>query len=302
MTTTTYTMRQQMIDTLERLLESDERLVVLLADISDDLFHREKPAVAQRVINLGIMEQALISVGAGFAMEGFIPVMHSFAPFLVERPFEQIKDDFCYQRLSGKFISNGASYDYSIEGMTHHGPGDVQLMHTVPDMQIVAPGTPAEFDALFRQSYANGANTYYRISTAVNPFDTPVTFGKLHLVKRGAQGAATVIAVGPMLGRTLAAVEGLDVTLLYCTTVAPFDGETLRRLANGSHDIVLVEPYYEGALVPDTCAALRDVPIRIETIGVPHRILAHYGTPQEHDEALGLTPEGIRRRVTEFIA
>ncbi len=302
MTTIAQTMRQQMIDTLEGLLESDERLAVLLADISDAQFHREKPAVAQRVINLGIMEQALISVGAGFAMEGFIPVMHSFAPFLVERPFEQIKDDFCYQRLSGKFISNGASYDYSIEGMTHHGPGDVQLMHTIPDMQIIVPGTPLEFDALFRQSYANGANTYYRIGMAVNPFDMPVTFGKLHLVKRGTQGAATIIAVGPMLGRTLAAVEGMDVSLLYCTTVAPFDGETLRRQSNGSHDIVLVEPYYEGVLVPDICAALRGTPIRIETIGVPHRILSHYGTPQEHDEALGLTPEGIRRRVMEFMA
>ena len=304
MTTIAQTMRQQMIDTLESLLESNERLVVLLADISDEHFHREKRAVAQRVINLGIMEQALISVGAGFAMEGFIPVMHSFAPFLVERPFEQIKDDFCYQRLSGKFISNGASYDYSIEGMTHHGPGDVQLMHTLPDMQIVVPGTPAEFDALFRQSYANDANTYYRIGTAVNPFDMPVTFGKLHLVKRGTQGAATIIAVGPMLGRTLAAIEGMDVTLLYCTTVAPFDGETLRLVcpSNDSHDIVLVEPYYEGVLVPDICAALLDMPTRIETIGVPHRILSHYGTPQEHDEALGLTPDGIRRRVMEFIA
>jgi transketolase len=303
MTVIMSTMRQQMIATLESLLESDKRLVVLLADISNDLFHREKPGVAQRVINLGIMEQSLISVGAGFALEGFIPVMHSFAPFLVERPFEQIKDDFCYQRLSGKFISNGASYDYSIEGMTHHGPGDVQLMHTIPDMQIVVPGTPAEFDTLFRQSYANAANTYYRISIAANRFDMPVSFGKLHQVKRGAAGAATVIAVGPMLGRALAAVEGMDVTLLYCATVSPFDGETLRQfcLSNDSHDIVLVEPYYEGALVPDICAALRDTTVRIQTIGVPHRILSHYGAPAEHDEALGLTPEGIRRRIVEFV-
>ncbi len=299
------TMRQQMVATLESLLESDERLVVVLADIGDSQFHREKPGVAQRVINLGIMEQTLISVGAGFAMEGFIPVMHSFAPFLVERPFEQIKDDFCYQQLSGKFISYGASYDYSIEGMTHHAPGDVQLMHSVPGMQIVVPGTPAEFDTLFRESYTNAASTYYRLSEAVNsfnPFDAPVSFGALHLVKRGASGAATVIAIGPMLGRTLAAVEGLDVTVLYCATVAPFDSEMLRQVcqASESHEITLIEPYYEGVLVPDICAAMRGIPVCVETIGVPHRVLSHYGTPLEHDAALGLTPEGIRARITNI--
>ncbi len=156
-------MRQQMVKTLEDLAKQDERLVVLLAAISNSLFSKDNPHIARRVINLGIMEQTLISVGAGFALEGFIPVMHSFAPFLVERPFEQIKDDFVYQQLSGKFISTGASYDYSVEGMTHHGPGDVALMHTLPGMQVVVPGTAQEFDILFRASYANGANTYYRL-------------------------------------------------------------------------------------------------------------------------------------------
>jgi transketolase len=109
-------MRQQMVETLEDMLSQDKRMVIILADISYELFHTQQQEVRERLFNLGIMEQTMISVGAGFALEGFIPVMHSFVPFLVERPFEQIKDDFCYQQLSGKFISTGASYDYSVEG------------------------------------------------------------------------------------------------------------------------------------------------------------------------------------------
>jgi transketolase len=146
-------MRQHMVKTLEELMASDERLVVVLAVISYSLFNQTTSAFAERILNLGIMEQTMVSVAAGIAMEGFIPVMHSITPFLVERPFEQIKDDFCYQQLSGKFISTGASYDYSTEGMTHQGSGDVQILRSLPGMQIVVPGTPGEFDALLRESY-----------------------------------------------------------------------------------------------------------------------------------------------------
>lgn len=292
------TMRQQMIEMLEDMLPQEKRMVIVLADISDELFHQQREEVRERLFNVGIMEQTMISVAAGFALEGFIPVVHSFAPFLVERPFEQIKDDFCYQQLSGKFISVGASYDYSTEGMTHQGPGDVSIMHSLPNMQIVVPGTPTEFDGLFRESYANGANTYYRLGLSKNPFDTPARFGKLTIVRRGTQ--ATVIAIGPMLAPTLAAVEDMDVTVLYCTTIAPFDGETLRGIDN-SGNIVLVEPYYEGVLARDICAAMQHTRIRLESIGVPYRILERYGTPQDHDIDVGLTPQGIRERIVRFL-
>ncbi len=113
-------MRQQMVKSLEELLAYDERLVVVLAEISNSLFNKNNPTFAKRILNLGIMEQTMVSVAAGIAMEGFIPVVHSITPFLVERPFEQLKDDFCYQQLGGNFISTGASYDYSTEG--HDAP------------------------------------------------------------------------------------------------------------------------------------------------------------------------------------
>jgi len=108
-------MRQHMITTLEELMVTDERLVVLLADISYSLFNKDNSKFSDRILNLGILEQTVISTAAGLAMEGSIPAVHSFAPFLVERPFEQLKDDFCFQQLGGNFISNGASYDYSVE-------------------------------------------------------------------------------------------------------------------------------------------------------------------------------------------
>lgn len=288
-------MREQMVQTLQELLEQDERLVVLLGNISagifdQALFEHNPP----RVYNLGILEQALISVAAGMAAEGLIPVAHSIAPFLVERPFEQLKDDFCYQQLGGNFISIGANYDYSTDGMTHQAPGDVQILRSLPGMQIVVPGTAGEFDALFRESYANGSPTYFRTSLSVNPEDIAARFGKAEVVRTGTQ--ATVVAVGPALAPTLAATEGLDVTVLYYTTPVPFDGEALRA-ASPHGRIVLVEPFYAGTLVPEIVAAMGHIPAVIESVGIPRQVLNHYGTPEEHDEAVGLTPHGIRQRL-----
>ncbi|MDQ2717969.1 MAG: hypothetical protein M3Z08_24005 [Chloroflexota bacterium] len=291
-------MREQMGLTVGELFERDERLALLLAEISTPYFQKLLRAYPERALNLGILEQTLVGVAAGMALEGFIPVLHSIAPFLVERPFEQIKDDFCYQGLQGNFISIGASYDYSTEGMTHHGTGDVQILRSLPGMQIVVPGSASEFDRLFRQAYANGFPTYYRLSAHSNPVEYPIQFGRLEVLKQGSR--ATIIAVGPALARVLPTVEQLDVTLLYCTTVAPFDAETLRATCQAS-DIIVVEPYYEGVLVPDICAALKHMPIRVEAIGVPHKVLSHYGTSEQQDEAIGFTEQGIRRRIEEFL-
>ncbi len=291
-------MRQQMVKTIESLLAQEERLVLLLADVSRSLFENAFRDYPQRTFNLGILEQTMTSVAAGLALEGFIPVLHTIAPFLIERSFEQIKDDFCYQRLGGNFVSIGASYDYSGEGMTHQGSGDVQILKSLPGMQVVVPGTPKEFNSLFREAYANGSPTYYRLSTKTNTLDSPVEFGKLSALKQG--HSATIIAVGPMLTSVLSAVEDMDVTVLYCTTVAPFDSETLRQ-ATQSSNIVVVEPYYTGVLVPDISVAMQHMPTRIEAIGVPHELLTHYGTSEQHDEALGLTARPIRARIQRFL-
>jgi transketolase len=294
-----YSMREQMAATITDLFAQDERVALVLAVISRPLFNEVFERYATRAIDVGIMEQTMISVAAGFALEGFIPFTHSITPFLVERPLEQIKDDFCYQQLGGNFISTGASYDYGTDGMTHYGAADVPLLSQLPGMQITVPGTASELDRLLRSAYANGSPTYYRTSLAENTDNFPVEFGKLTVVKQGRE--ATVIAVGPTLNATLPAVADLDVTLLYCTTVKPFDTQTLQATTPNGGAIIVIEPYYEGGLVPTITAAMEHVPTRIKAIGVPRQVISRYGTFQQHDEAFGLTPSGIRQRIDQFL-
>ncbi|MEZ4865536.1 MAG: transketolase C-terminal domain-containing protein [Caldilineaceae bacterium] len=293
-------MRDRMGKVVSDLITTDPKTALILADISTSYFSTLLKNYPERVINLGIMEQTMVSLAAGFALEGFHPIVHSIAPFVVERPFEQIKDDFCYQGLGGAFISIGASYDYGTDGMTHHGVADVPILKTLPRMQICVPGTADEFETLLRQSYNNGAPTYLRTSLQQNSRSRPVEFGKLWVEREGKAGV--VIAVGPMLERTLAAVEELDLTVLYSTTVAPFDAATLREaVAQTAPNVIVVEPYYEGALVQDIAQALQATATRITAIGVPRQVIERYGPPERHDEALGLTAAGIRAKIIDFL-
>ena len=294
------TMREQAMATVVELFDRDEDVAVVMADISLDYLRATVERDPRRAINVGIMEQSAVGVAAGFALEGFHPIVHTLAPFLAERPLEQIKLDFGYQGLGGLFISAGASYDYGESGGTHHAGGDVQALGSIPRLEVLVPGSARETDALVRSSYANGAPTYLRTSTVENDEPVELAPGGLTVVRRGAD--LTVIAAGPFLSRTLAALDGLDATVLYATTLVPLDAETLAREAAPSTDVVLVEPVYEGTTAAQVSAALAHRPTRLLSIGVPRRFIKHYGTSEQHDAELGLDVHGIRERILAFTA
>ncbi len=291
-------MRKQFVQTIEKILKNDANLVLLLGDISVFGFRNSFAEFPDRVYNIGILEQSTIGTAAGLAMQGLIPVVHTIAPFIVERSFEQLKDDFGYQKLGGNFVSIGASYDYAALGCTHHCPGDIGILKQIPTMEIVVPGTALEFDSLFNQSYANGKPTYFRLGEKNNKESYDVKFGKAHIVQTG--GKATIITVGPMLDKIKEACKDLDVTILYYTTLTPFDQETLRQNICGS-TLFICEPYYSGALTFDVVTSGIKPDIQIVHIGVPREFIYRYGTTEDIDKFLGLTAEDIRVKIKNNI-
>jgi len=291
-------MRRQFVKTVEFLFERDNRLTVLLGDIGVYGFRRSFEKYPDRIYNTGILEQAMISLAAGLASEGFIPVIHTIAPFIVERSLEQLKIDFCYQRLGGNFVSVGGSYDYAALGCTHHCPADVGILKNLPNMQIIVPGHPKEFDVLFVHSYANGSPTYFRLSERDNSQANDIEFGKAIVLKTGAK--ATVIAVGPVLDSVMSACVDMDVTILYYTCLSPFDEQTLANSSYSSR-ILICEPFYSGALDYDVIKSLGPKSVRIQHVGIPREFLTEYGSASEHDVYIGLTPQNIRSNLENLI-
>jgi transketolase len=288
------TMRSRFYALAGAALEDDPRVALVTAEIGVSELPRHP-----RHFNVGIREQLMIGVAAGLALEGMRPVAHSYTPFLVERPYEQVKLDLGHQDLGAVLVSTGASYDAARAGRTHQAPEDVAIMAALPGWTIHVPGHPDELERVFRRALGNDDRVYIRMSEEENT--ARVDGDGVVLLRRGGRGAPLVLAVGPSLSETLAATVDLDVSVAYTATPRPLDAGSLRAAFDFGRDVVLVEPYLAGTSTAEVAAALIDRPTRILSIGVPNGELRHYGAPAEHRAAHGLDARGIRSSIAEFV-
>ena len=290
-------MRGQFVKTVSKLIQNDERVVLLLGDIGVYGFRDMLSNYPQRAYNIGVLEQSTISLSAGLSLSNLIPIVHTIAPFIVERALEQIKVDLCYQSLGANLVSVGASYDYAALGCTHHCPADIPTLNEIPGIELIAPGHPDEFDKLFSQNYDNDKTTYFRLSESKNNQSYNVEFGKNIIIQE--KGEVVIIAVGVVLQAVLEASFDLDVTIIYCTTIKPFDFSSIKRFL--SKKILIVEPNYSGPILTNIHRELDNIMGNFSMIGVPNNFINKYGSKDEIDKMIGLDSKTIKSRIIEKI-
>ena len=288
-------MRDTFVATTTALLDEDPRTALVLADISADAFEPARRRHPDRVLNVGIREQLMTGVAGGLALTGLRPYVHSYAPFVIDRAYEQIKLDLGHQDAGAVLVSIGASYDGSAEGYTHQSPGDVELLDTLGGWTVHVPGHHDEVAALLRDAARHDDRVYIRLALQENSRAYPDA-GRLQVIKRG---GPLVVAVGPMLDPVLEATRDLDVTVAYTNTPRPLDAEGLRALAEG--EVVMVEPYLSGTSARQVAEALGGRPHRVLHLGVGRDEVRRYGSWQDHARAHGLDAAGLRTPIMEFL-
>ncbi|MBF0213000.1 MAG: hypothetical protein HQM00_05455 [Magnetococcales bacterium] len=287
-------MRGKFKQTVTELAEADDRVLVMLGDVSVYQFNQFRERWPERFYNMGILEPTLISVAAGLASQGLVPFVHTIAPFLTERCYEQIKLDLCYNRFGANLVTCGASFDYAWDGPTHHAYTDLAILRLLPGMEVIQPGSERELDALLRSQYANGHPTYFRLSDHPHAIDTgEVVFGKGSVICRGRRDV-TVITAGPLLGEVVEAVRDLEVNLLSFHTLKPIDRALIAEFA---HTRLLVVHDAFGLL-----EAVQELGgLRVWYHGLPDRFCGWYGQLQAIRQRLELDAAGIRRAVINLL-
>lgn len=282
-------MRKQFKNTIMELAQRDERIVMILGDVSVYLFDEFKGRYPDRFYNMGICENTLVSMAAGLSAQGLIPFVHSITPFITERSYEQIKLDAAYNRFGMNIVSCGATFDYAWDGATHHCYTDLAILRLLPDIAVLQPGSTKELDVLLRSRYASGETTYYRLSDNPHNIDIPVEYGKGALIKDNA-APLTVMTAGPILGNVAEACRDLNVNLVYFHTIKPIDKEMIARFKDT--EILVIHDAY------GLKEAICEVPgLRVSTHGIPERYYTGYGTVEDARKTFGLDTTAIRAAV-----
>lgn len=291
-------MRNRFTRVTADLLVSDERTVVVLAAIGRSSFDDLSlgASARRRIIDVGIREQTQIGVAGGLALEGFHPILMGYAPFLVERAFEQIKVSLTHQGVRATLVSVGASWDAASEGRTHQAPGDVSLISTLPGWTVHVPGHTDELDVLLRGAQSEAGGTYIRTSVHRNKRPYSTEPGRIVTLRSGGDDAATILALGPAADDVLDATADLDVTVLYTCTAKPLDAHALNASVV-SDDLTIVEHHLVGTSTAQVAAALEGRPMRFHAIGINEPDLGRYGSPAQHKAAHGLDSSGIREQI-----
>jgi 1-deoxy-D-xylulose-5-phosphate synthase len=261
-----------------------------------------------RFFDVGIAEGHAVTFAAGLATRGVRPVVAIYSTFL-QRGYDNIIHDCAIQSLPVVFAMDRAGL-VGEDGETHMGLYDIAYMLAVPNMTVTAPKDGAEMLGLLRAGVEHDGGPFsLRYPRDVVPAAVPdlseiaaTPRGTWEVLRRGSDVA--ILAVGTMVQTSLAAAEtlaaeGLDVTVVNCRYLKPYDQVTLAAILADHRQILVVE---EGTVVNGFGAfmtsviARQDAGVRVHAHGVPDRIV--YAAPRGTQlAALGLDAAGIAERV-----
>ena len=309
-TKSTYTQvfAQAAIDEAER----DPRVVAITAAMPDNTglsaFQERFPT---RFFDVGMAEQHAVCFAAGMATSGAIPVAAIYSTFL-QRAYDQIVHDVMLQKLHVVLAVDRAGL-VGEDGASHHGVFDIAYLRSLPGLVLMAPRDENELRSMLRTAVASeGGPIAIRYPRAPVEGVAPeparlLEIGKGQVLREGADVA--LVALGTMVLPAVAAAErlaqeGIRATVFDARFVQPLDAEAIRHLAALTGRIVtLEEAVLAGGFGSAVLEALANegVTVPVLRLGVPDTLVPH-GTRGQLLAQLGLTPEGIARSVSAWIA
>ncbi len=161
-----FRMRNTFIKCLVERARVDQSIVLIIGDLGFNVVEPFQNEFPNRFFNAGISEQAMASMAAGMASEGYKVFIYSIANFPTFRCAEQIRNDICYHNLDVTVVSVGGGLAYGNLGYSHHAIQDYGLMRLFPEISIVSPGDPNEVKKCMEFIYLDNNPKYLRLRKA----------------------------------------------------------------------------------------------------------------------------------------
>lgn len=296
-------MRRVFVDTLMALMAENGKIVAQEADLGTaSSFIRIQKQFPERFVEMGISEANMIGVAAGLSMRGFIPFVHSFAPFVSRRVGDQLFLEGAYARNTINIYASDPGVCAAANGGTHMTFEDVAQVRAIPGVEVYDPADGVQLAWLIREVVTRKGVHYIRTNRKEMPqiYTEGSTFevGKGNVLRQGQD--VLVIAAGELVRPALDAAEtlaaqGISAEVIDMFTFKPLDHELILREAKGKKRIIVAENHNVigglGSAVAETLAdAGCGVPL--SRIGVDERF-GQVGSIDFLKKDYGLTPEHI---------
>lgn len=285
-------------------------IVVLDADLSKSTKTADfKKNFEDRFFNVGIAEQNLMGMAAGFASVGKIPFASTFAVFASGRAFEVIRNSICYPKANVKIAATHAGITVGEDGGSHQSIEDIALMTSLPNMTVIVPADHIEAMAAVKAAAKINGPVYLRLGRCATEdiYDENYKFeiGKGSQLTEG--NDVTVIATGMLVSKALEASKilkdkGIGVRVINMPTIKPIDKEIILKAAKETKGIVTAEEHSIigglGSMV--SSVVCEEYPTKVKKVGVED-VFGESGTPDELMEKYGLTTDSIVNAINEIL-
>ncbi len=294
---------------LVQAAQQDQRVVGLCADLTESTrmhwFAEQFPA---RFVQVGVAEQNLAGMAAGFALAGKMPFAASYAAFHPGNSWGVIRTSICYQNLPVVIVGGHSGLGTGPDGATHQALEDIALMRVLPHMTVVVPCDAEEARKATIALADHATPAYLRTSkhttTALTTPDTPFSIGDALELKQGTD--ITFIACGDVVEQAVLAAEeletsGVSVQVLNMHTIKPIDTFAITQAAQKTRHIITIENHQQtgglGSAVAEVLLASNmQQTVRFKALGVCDRF-GESGTAEELLDAYGLSARHIVHRV-----
>lgn len=290
-------------DELVKLAKENDKIVAVTAAMRDGTgltnFAKEFP---NRFFDVAIAEQHALTMAAGMAKEGLVPVVSIYSSFY-QRAYDQIIHDICTQKLHVVMCIDRAGI-VGNDGETHQGMFDLAFLNIVPNITILAPKDFVELRQMleFAVNY-NGpiAIRYPRGGEEKTKFITheKIEKGKAEFLREGED--VSIIAIGKMVAKAQNVAEileknGIEAEVINARFLKPLDRETIANSIEKTKNVITIEDgTIEGGLgtvVEELILEEKFTDVAFRKFGYPDRFIKH-GKTEEIEDIFGLTEKNI---------
>ena len=158
-------MRNRFGEIISKLADENDKIIILVGDIGYRVFDNFRDKYPERFINMGICEQSMISAASGMALEGLQPWVYTITPFLIERPFEQIKLDIDQQNVNVSLVGFA---DYPMLGPTHSEINAKELMKLFKNIESYFPSDGDETEKMIYEAHERKGPSFISLKSDPN--------------------------------------------------------------------------------------------------------------------------------------